>query len=592
MAKFERTTGCGAVTKEWEQKVITLCGWVHNRRDHGGLIFIDVRDRSGLMQVVFDQKISKDAHDQAKELRSEFVISVTGEVAARTPETINKDLATGAWELKVQKLVVLNRAKTLPFSLETAHEVDEELRLKYRYLDLRRPAMHQQLVMRHNIIFAMRELLNREGFYEIETPILTKNTAEGAREYLVPSRITPGSFYALPQSPQVYKQLLMAGGMERYFQVARCFRDEDLRADRQPEFTQLDLEMSFVNEDDVMGTMEKVVAHVFKVVKGIDLELPLTRYTYDYVFSHFGSDKPDMRFALPIKDLSPAFSDTDVSFLKATLAKGGKIGALHVPQYAFSRSELEQWVAKAQQNGAKGLIWIRFGAEGKIDAPIAKFLPTDFLARVRLIEPSVTEGDTLFVIAGPYAEAWTQLGRLRLQLGDALGMIDREKMALLWVTDFPMFEQKEGGRWGAMHHPFTSPKGDWENQQPGDIKARAYDMVFNGIELGGGSIRIHNPEIQSKVFSLIDIDRDDMVRHFGFLLEAQELGFPPHGGMAIGIDRFVMLLAGCASIRDVIAFPKTQSAADVMMQAPTPVTAQKLLEYGIKMVPGAGEKKE
>ena len=592
MAKFERTTGCGLITKVLEKKVITLCGWVHNRRDHGGLIFVDLRDRSGLMQVVFDHRISKEAHEEAKELRSEFVISVVGEVAHRTPETVNKDLPTGEWELKVQQLTILNRAKTLPFSLEKAHEVDEELRLTYRYLDLRRPEMLQHFVMRHNIIFAIRELLSGEGFYEIETPILTKNTAEGAREYLVPSRVQVGSFYALPQSPQVYKQLLMAGGMERYFQIARCFRDEDLRADRQPEFTQLDLEMSFVAEDDIMELMEKVVAQVFRKIKGVELELPLKQYTYDHVFSHYGSDKPDMRFDLPIKDVTSCFAGTEISFLKATLEKGGKIGALHVSGHSFSRSELEQWVSRAQQNGAKGLVWIRVGAEGKLDAPVAKFLPTDFLTRVRGVEPTVREGDTLFVIAGPYADAWTQLGRLRLQLGEALGMIDQSKHSLLWVTDFPMFEfSKERGTWGAMHHPFTSPKGDWERQEMGDIKARAYDIVYNGIELGGGSIRVHHPAVQTKIFKLLDLDRDDMMRHFGFLLEAQELGFPPHGGIGIGLDRFVMLLAGCQSIREVIAFPKTQSGADVLLKAPTPVDAKKLLEYGIKMVPVVAAKK-
>lgn len=592
MKQFERTTGCGQVTQKEVGKVITLCGWVHRRRDHGGLIFVDLRDRSGLMQVVFDHTIAQSAHDEARALRSEWVVSVTGTVVDRSPETVNKELPTGGFELKVEKLTIFNKAKVLPFNLDEAMSVDEELRLKYRYLDLRRPEMRDQIALRHKVIFAMRELLNKEGFFEIETPILTKNTAEGAREFLVPSRTQQGFFYALPQSPQVYKQLLMAGGMERYFQVARCFRDEDLRADRQPEFTQLDLEMSFINEEDIMGVVERIIAHVFKVALDVTVKTPFDRYTYEYAFSNFGSDKPDMRFELPIRDFSPAFAGTEISFLKTTLEKGGKIGGLHVAQHQFSRSELEGWVVKAQQNGAKGLIWLRFNTDGKIDAPISKFLPADFLARVQKVVPEIKEGDTLFLIAGSYDDTWTQLGRLRLQLGDALGMIDKKQMRLLWVTDFPMFEfNKDAGRWAAMHHPFTSPKGDWDEKNPGTAKARAYDIVLNGIELGGGSIRIHTPELQTKVFGVIDINRQDMEKHFGFLLEAQELGFPPHGGLAIGIDRFVMLLAGCASIREVIAFPKNQSGTDPMMQAPTPVAAEKLADYGIKIMPQVQSKK-
>lgn len=585
MKKFERTMGCGLVSQGQVGEVITLCGWVHRRRDHGGLIFIDLRDRSGLMQIVFDLTVDQKVHEEARILRSEWVISVTGQVVERSEETVNRDLPTGKFELKVRELIIFNRAKTLPFALEEADHVDEELRLKYRYLDLRRPEMRDHLVMRHKIIFAMRQLLNAEGFYEIETPLLTKNTAEGAREFLVPSRVQQGNFYALPQSPQVYKQILMAAGLERYFQVARCFRDEDLRADRQLEFTQLDLEMSFVNEEDVMGVVERIIAHVFEVARGVTVKTPFDRFTYEHVFSHYGSDKPDLRFGLPIANITDVFADTEISFLKSTIQKGGKIGCLHVAQRAFTRSELEGWVNKAQQNGAKGLIWMRFGDE-KIDAPIAKFLPADFMARMQKIVPQLKEGDTLFIIAGPYLDTWTQLGRLRLQLGEELGLIDKSKISLLWVTDFPMFEQDAAtGRWHAMHHPFTSPQGDWNPQEPGSVKARAYDIVLNGVELGGGSIRIHNLELQSKVFGVIDINREEMEKHFGFLLEAQELGFPPHGGLAIGIDRFVMLLLGCQSIREVIAFPKTQSGSDPMMQAPTPVAASKLSDYGLKFVP-------
>jgi len=587
MEKFQRTVFCGKVAEEHHNKEITLCGWVQKRRDHGGLIFIDLRDRSGIMQVVFDAKVYAETHQQAHALRSEYVISVTGKVVERTLETVNRDLPTGRWELVGAGLEIFNKAKVLPFALEEAENVDEELRLKYRYLDLRRAAMRDRMQMRHSILFAMRELLNREGFFEIETPILTKNTAEGAREYLVPSRTQKGSFYALPQSPQVYKQLLMAGGMERYFQIARCFRDEDLRADRQPEFTQLDLEMSFINEEDIMGVVERILERVFAVV-GIAIKLPFKRITYDYAFGNYGSDKPDMRFDLPIHDASPIFAGTEIAFLKSVLTKGGKLGCLHVQQHAFSRSELEGWVNRAMQNGAKGLLWIRLSAEGKIEAPVAKFLPEDFVSRVRAVIPSFKEGDTLFIVAGGYQDAWTQLGRLRLQLGEALKLIDKSKNSLLWVTDFPMFEfNADTGRWAAMHHPFTSPQGDWESKPLGEVKARAYDVVFNGIELGGGSIRIHNPELQAKVFKVIDLNQAEMERHFGFLLEAQELGFPPHGGLAIGVDRLVMLLAGCSSIRDVMAFPKNQSGLDLMMQAPTPVDPKKLLDYGLKAMPVA-----
>jgi len=583
MKRFERSVFCGEVAAQHHGKELTLCGWVNKRRDHGGLIFIDLRDRSGLMQVVFDAQVAADVHEQAHALRSECVISVTGKVVERTATTVNEDLPTGKWEMQVSALTIHNRAKVLPFTLDEAHQVDEELRLTYRYLDLRRPEMRDRLALRHKIIFAMRQVLDEQGFYEIETPILTKNTAEGAREYIVPSRVQKGSFYALPQSPQVYKQLLMAGGLERYFQVARCFRDEDTRADRQPEFTQLDLEMSFINEEDIMAVVEKLIVKAFDIA-GKKITAPFKRMPFDEAFGTYGCDKPDLRFGLPIIDCAVLFKDTEIAFLKSVVTKGGALGCLHIPQHHFSRSELESWVNRALSNGAKGLLWIRLNNEGKIEAPVAKFLPEDFAERIKSLIPSFKAGDTLFIMAGAFKETWTQLGRLRLQLGDVLQLIDKTRDELLWVTDFPMFEYNEdSGRWAAMHHPFTSPKGNWESQSHGEIKARAYDIVLNGVELGGGSIRIHNPEQQAKVFKMIDIDSDDMKRHFGFLLEAQELGFPPHGGLAIGLDRFVMLLLGCASIREVIAFPKTQSAADPMMQAPTVVDAKKLADYGLKV---------
>ena len=582
---FERTTSCGLVRENYLNKTITLAGWVNKRRDHGGLIFIDLRDRSGLMQIVFNPDFSQDAHKDAHHLRSEYVISVTGTVVERAPETVNKDLATGRYELRVEKLVILNKAKALPFMLDEADQVDEELRLKYRYLDLRRPRMHRHLAVRHDIAFTLRQCLNELGFYEIETPILTKNTAEGAREFLVPSRVHPGSFYAMPQSPQLYKQILMAAGMEKYFQIARCFRDEDLRADRQPEFTQVDLEMSFVQEGDVFAVGEKMLDAIFRKVLNKELTLPLQRFSYDYVFSNFGSDKPDLRFDLPINDITPVFVNTEISFLKSIVEKGGKVGALHVSQHQFSRSELDGWVAKALKNGAKGLVWMRFNQDGKIDSPISKFLPENFLQQVQAVIPTIKAGDTLFIVAASYKEAWNQLGRLRLQFGQELNLINKDMLSLFWVVDFPLFEYDEQSkRWLSVHHPFTAPQEGWESQTPGEMKARSYDVVFNGVELGGGSIRIHDPEVQSKVFDLLGMDKEEAKTHFGFLLEAQELGFPPHGGMALGLDRFVMLLLGCESIRDVIAFPKTARGIDPLMQAPTPVKQEKLKDYWLKIV--------
>jgi aspartyl-tRNA synthetase len=583
MQAYERTCGCGEVSKDHLGRTISLSGWVNKRRDHGNVIFIDLRDRSGLMQLVFSPEIATAAHKLAEQLRAEFVISVQGEVVNRSAATINKDLPTGHFELQVKELTILNRAKVLPFQLDEADHVDEELRLKYRYLDLRRPEMRDRIAIRHKIIYAMREYFNAKKFYEIETPILTKNTAEGAREFLVPSRLHLGSFYALPQSPQLYKQLLMCGGMERYFQIARCFRDEDLRADRQPEFTQLDIEMSFIDERDIQDLIEGLLQHIFTTIFNMPLTLPLQRMSYDEAFSKYGSDKPDVRFALPIYDVSPLFASSELTFLRTTLDKGGKIGALHVPEYAFTRSELEHWVSQAIKNGAKGLVWIRF-KDGAFEAPIAKFLPPDFLEQARAIIPSLKDGDTLFMVAASYKEAWSQLGKLRLQLGDALQLINKNEIKLLWVTDFPLLEYDETTKqWSSVHHPFTSPQQGWETQEPAQMKARAYDIVFNGIELGGGSIRIYDPEVQRKVFNFLGLKKEEMESHFGFLFEAQELGFPPHGGIALGIDRFVMLLMHCKSIREVIAFPKTQSGFDPLMQAPTPVDAKKLADYALKV---------
>lgn len=582
---YARTAHCGLVTEQFLDKTIDLCGWVARRRDHGGLIFIDLRDRSGIVQLVFNPDFGAKAHELAHTLRSEFVLCAQGKVVKRSDQTINKDLPTGMIEVQVQELTVLNKAKALPFMLEEAENVDEETRLKYRYLDLRRPEMHAKFKLRHEVIFAMREFLNSRGFYEFETPILTKNTPEGARGFITPSRIHLGSVYALAQSPQLYKQLLMAGGMERYFQVAKCFRDEDSRLDRQPEFTQLDLEMSFTSEKEIQEIIEQLLKAVWKKGLGIDIQTPFPRMQYEQAFREYGSDKPDVRFDLKINEINPLFEGTELKFLKAVLEKKGKIGALHVADYEFARSELDAIVDRAQQLGAKGLLWIRF-KEGLADSPVSKFLPADFYDKAKQIVPGLNPKSTLFIIAGDYQEAWPLLGRLRLELGNKLNLIPHDQYHFSWVTDFPMFEfDAEGKRWNAMHHPFTSPQTGWENTPVQDIKARAYDVVLNGFELGGGSIRIFNAAVQDKVFDLIGLSKDQAQDKFGFLLEAQELGFPPHGGIALGIDRLVMIMTKASSIREVIAFPKTARGMDPMMEAPSPIEPEKLREYGLGLAP-------
>lgn len=582
---YARTAYCGLVTEQFLDKTIDLCGWVARRRDHGGLIFIDLRDRSGIVQLVFNPDFGAKAHELAHTLRSEFVLSVKGKVVRRSEQTINKELPTGMVEVQVSDLTILNKAKALPFMLEDAEQVDEETRLKYRYLDLRREKMHAHFKLRHDVIFAMREFLNSRGFYEFETPILTKNTPEGARGFITPSRIHLGSVYALAQSPQLYKQLLMASGMEKYFQVAKCFRDEDSRLDRQPEFTQLDLEMSFTNEKEIQDIIEQLLKIVWKKGLNIDIQTPFARMQYDQAFKDYGSDKPDLRFDLKINEISSLFEGTELKFLKTVLEKKGKIGALHITDYEFARSELDAIVDRAQQLGAKGLLWIRF-KDGIADSPVSKFLPSDFFTRAQALVPQLDKKSTLFIIAGDYQEAWPLLGRLRLELGNKLNLIPQDQFHFSWITDFPMFEyDTEGKRWNAMHHPFTSPQAGWENTPVEHIKARSYDVVLNGFELGGGSIRIYNAAMQDKVFDLIGLSKEQAKDKFGFLLEAQELGFPPHGGIALGIDRLVMLMTKSSSIREVIAFPKTARGIDPMMEAPSPIEPEKLREYGLLLAP-------
>lgn len=585
MSSWKRTVECGLVNEKLLNKEVTLNGWVTRRRDHGGLIFIDLRDRTGIMQVVFNPDFSKDAHNLAQDLRSEFVISVTGKVIDRSKETINEKMPTGKWELRADKLIVLNKSKTLPFQLEEADNIDEELRLRYRYLDLRRFAMQQRIGLRSMITFSIREFFLTHGFFEIETPILTKNTPEGAREFLVPSRMHKGSFYAMPQSPQLYKQLLMAGGMERYFQIARCFRDEDLRADRQPEFTQLDVEMSFIDEGDIRVIIEKMFEHIFKKVFNIEIKLPLPALTYDQAFMGYGTDKPDLRYGMVIHDATSLFEGTELSFLKAVIEKGGKVGAVRVQDKNFTRSELDGWVNKAQAMGSKGLLYVRFAQDGTLESPVAKFLPKDFFEQASKVFKDFKKTDTLFFVAGQYKEAWQVLGRLRCALAEDLKLINPNLINLCWIVNWPLFEKDEKtGSLHAAHHPFTAPQEGWQNLDPENMKARAYDIVCNGVELGGGSIRIHDAEVQKKVFEILGLSKEQAQDKFGFLLEALEYGFPPLGGIALGIDRLVMILTGSQSIREVIAFPKTQRGYDAMMNAPTPVDKASLKEYGIAPV--------
>ena len=580
-----RTHQCGLVGTQHIDTTITINGWVNRRRDHGGVIFIDARDRSGLVQLVFNpDHCDETTMALAHKLRAEFVIAVTGKVIARAPEMVNEKLATGAIEIVAEQLEILNSAKPLPFQLDEADNVDEELRLKHRYLDLRREKMHNFLKLRHQVVYAMREALNDDGFYEIETPLLSKSTPEGARDFLVPSRLQPGKFYALPQSPQIYKQLLMASGMEKYFQIARCFRDEDLRANRQLEFSQVDIEMSFVNEDMVHDMTERMMAHLFKKVFDVELSLPFDRCSFKEVFDKYGNDKPDRRFEMPIQTVTSLFASSELKFLKAVANDGGSIGALCVKEYDFSRSELENLVSKTIKDfGAKGLLYIRFKEDGSSDSPVSKFLPADFFAQAQALIPGLTTNDTLLLVAGAYKEAWTTLGRLRLHLGHKLNLIDTSKQDLLWVTDFPLFEwDDETKRYYAVHHPFTQPTQGWHEQEPADMTARAYDLIYNGEELGGGSIRIHESAMQEKVFELLGINEQEAKDKFGFLLEAQELGCPPMGGIALGLDRLIMLLTGAPSIREVIAFPKTQSGVSPLMQSPCGVDAAQLKEVYVQ----------
>ena len=583
-----RSHYCGQVNERLIGQEVSVAGWVHRRRDHGGVIFVDLRDREGLLQIVFDPD-AKQVFTEAERLRNEFVVQVRGLVRARPAGTANANLPSGQVEVIARELELLNRSEPLPFQLD--EQVNEEIRLKYRYLDLRREVMTQRLRLRHAVTRAMRSFLDEHGFVDLETPMLTKATPEGARDYLVPSRTHPGKFFALPQSPQIFKQLLMMSGFDRYYQIARCFRDEDLRADRQPEFTQLDVETSFLKQDEIMALMEALMLHLFQAVMGVTIPGPLPRLTYAEAMRRFGSDKPDLRNPLELVDVGDLVKGSEFKVFAGPAADpNGRVAALRAPGGGrLSRKEIDDYTAFVARYGAKGLAYIKVNDHGKgregLQSPILKFLSDAAVAGI-LERTRAQSGDLIFFGADTAAVVSDALGALRLKVGQDLKLVEAG-WRLLWVVDFPMFEwDVEQKRWGAMHHPFTAPRTDDPaalKADPGKAVAKAYDMVLNGTELGGGSVRIHRQEMQSAVFELLGIGAEEARAKFGFLLDALRFGCPPHGGIAFGLDRIAMLMAGADSIRDVIAFPKTQTAADPLTDAPTEVSEEQLRELHIRV---------
>ena len=586
LGDMRRTHTCGELDIKGLGQEVVLMGWVQRRRDHGGVIFVDLRDREGITQVVFNPAVSEEVHAKAHEIRNEYVLGVSGRVDPRPDGMINLKLKTGAIEITVTQLRILNRAQTPPFMIEDDLDVSETIRLKHRHIDLRRPQLQKNLMMRHKTAGATRNYLNQNGFLEIETPVLTRSTPEGARDYLVPSRVNPGQFYALPQSPQIFKQLFMVSGFDRYYQIVRCFRDEDLRADRQPEFTQIDVEMSFVGEEDIMQMTEGMMEALFKEVLGLELKPPFPRLTYADAVGRYGLDKPDTRFGLELKEISDIVADSEFKVFAQAVKKGGIVKALNAKGcIGFSRKEIDDLIHFVSIYRSKGMAWIKV-REGEWQSPITKFFTAaekEALTRRIGMEP----GDLVFFVADRPKIVNEALGHLRNHLGRKLGLIDEGDFHFVWVTRFPMFEYSETEqRLQALHHPFTSPlETDYTklSQDPLSVQSRAYDLVLNGFEIGGGSIRIHHREIQEKIFETLGMDRQASEEKFGFLLAALQSGAPPHGGIAIGFDRLVMLLCGEASIRDVIAFPKTQKAACLLTNAPSETTKTQLDELSLRL---------
>jgi aspartyl-tRNA synthetase len=587
MWKLKRTNNCGELRASDVGKTVILNGWVDVRRDFGKLIFVDLRDRYGKTQVLFSPDRVKEVHDQASKLRGETVIAVKGKVCKRDADTINKKIATGEIEIEAGELEILNEAKTPPFEIGDRVNVGEDQRLQYRYMDLRRPAMQRNIITRHKIVQVIREYMDANGFIDIETPYMVKFTPGGARNFVCPSRLYPGKFFALAESPQIFKQLFMVSGLDKYYQIARCFRDEDLRADRQLEFTQLDVEMSFVQREDVMTAIEGAVAAVWKRVGGVDVQTPFPRITYDESELLYGTDKPDLRFDLKIFDVSESVKNSEFKVFSETIGKGGVVRGLCAPGGgAFSRKEIEGLETYCKGVGAKGLVSLKIDEHGKPSGPSAKFFNDAHVAAV-MSKSQAKPNDLLLFVADEEDKAAGVLGGLRLVLRDKLKLVKEGTFNFCWVVDFPMFEVSEDGKVGAKHHPFTSPKDEFLDvleQEPMKIRAKAYDLVLNGVELGGGSIRIHRRDLQQRIFKLLGLSEDYARDRFGFLLDAFEYGAPPHGGIALGIDRLAMLILGLDNIRDVITFPKTQATQDLMTGAPGTVTEKMLKELHIKVV--------
>ncbi len=586
LGNWKRSHRCGELTSAEIGQEICVMGWVQRRRDHGGLIFIDLRDRTGIVQLALDPDRDLASLQKAEQVRNEFVVAARGKVSPRPEGTVNSKMKTGEVEIEVSELMILNRSETPPFMLDEYTEVAEIIRLKHRYLDLRRPALQNNLLMRHLVSKTVRNYLDDNGFVEVETPVLTKSTPEGARDYLVPSRVNTGNFYALPQSPQLFKQLLMVSGFDRYYQIVKCFRDEDLRADRQPEFTQIDCELSFVNRDDIISIMEGLVAKVFKAALDIEISLPMPRLTYTEAMRRFGVDNPDMRFAMELVDITSLVAGSQFKVFADVAANKGLVKALNAKGCAtFSRKDLDDLTDFAKIYGAKGLAWVKVTEEGW-QSPIAKFFTADELdALSKALDAQV--GDLLLFMADKPSIANEALGRLRGHLGQRLGLAAKDNYKFVWITDFPLLEwDDESKRHVAVHHPFTSPlEEDIEllDSEPGKARAQAYDLVLNGSEVGGGSIRIHDQAVQSRMFKLLGIEEEEAREKFGFLLDALSFGAPPHGGIAFGLDRLMMILTGADSIRDVIAFPKTQKATCLMSEAPNVVSEKQLQELGIRL---------